>query len=108
VAAGGSPGTSDSVALAPAGADLAAYAFGDFPSEWSWNQGTPTIRQRRQPGSDAVTVGMEFSSDLRLWTPTGAVETAGTIGEDGRVFLERQLPTGAQGFIRWRITRREP
>lgn len=108
VAAGGSPGASDSIVLSPAGADLAAYAFGDFRSEWSWNQGTPTIRQRRLPGSDAVTVGMEYSSDLRLWTPTGAVETSGTVGEDGRVFLERQLPAGTQGFIRWRITRREP
>lgn len=107
VAPGGSPGTSDSVAL-PADADLAAYAFGGFPAEWSWRNGVPVIRQRRQPGSDAVAVGMEYSPDLREWTPSGPTETAGAVAEDGGIFLERQLPAGTQGFIRWRITRRIP
>ncbi|MES2708863.1 MAG: CotH kinase family protein [Verrucomicrobiota bacterium] len=105
VAAGGSPGTSDSLDL-PAGGDLTAYAFGSFPTTWTWLNGAATASQRRVPGSDAVTVGMEYSSDLKLWIPAGEPETSGVFEADGSVAVKRTLPAGTHGFIRWRVTRR--
>lgn len=107
VAIGGSPGTSDTLLLPP-GADLIRYVFGDFLTEWSWADGVATVRQPRVPGSDAVTVRLEFSKNLRDWIPGGDTENPGTWQQDGRFMLERVLPVGAQGFVRWRVTRGPP
>lgn len=106
VALGGSPGTSDSTVPAAGGDDLAAYAFGSFSTTWTWQNGAATVSQRRVPGSDAVTVGLEYSSDLKNWTPSGEPEVSGSFEEDGSVVIRRVLPEGTHGFIRWRLTRR--
>lgn len=107
VAVGGSPGTSDSLPLPP-GTDPIRYVFGNFPTEWSWAGGAATVRQRRVPGSDAVTAGMEFSQNLRDWISAGATDHSGTWQPDGTLLLERVLPVGARGFVRWRVTPRTP
>ncbi len=102
---GGSPGTSDSLPLPPDG-DLIRYVFGGAPASWSWENGVATVRQPRVPGSDAVSVGMEVSNDLRTWHPSGAAEADGRLEPDGSLVLERTLPASGHGFIRWRITLR--
>ncbi len=108
VSPGGSPGTSDSLPLA-ADEDAVAYALGGFPTTWDWSDGHVTVRQARVPGTDAVTVALEFSADLGNWTQIGPAETSGTATHDGGLVLERGLPLlETAGFIRWRVAPRVP
>ena len=66
--AGGNPGTSDGLPLAP-GADLLTYYLGTDPNLRFPDANPATVELNLQPGADAATHVLEYSSDLTTWTP---------------------------------------
>ena len=104
IAAGGTPGTGDSVPFP--GGDILTYALGSNLPSQTWNGPSIIVQQRRAPGTDAAIVTLEQSTDLASWStpPAGCTEELRT--PDGSVTTQWTLPDDTRHFLRVRATQR--
>ena len=108
VAAGGNPGTSDTL---PFTGTLTSYAFGSDAPELLFDRATRIFSCIRRPGTDAVLLHPERSEDLQTWQ-SGApwfVWIGETREAAGRLRQHWSVPAGGNGstlFLRLRIVPR--
>ena len=104
IAAGGTPGSSDSIPFA--GGDILSFAL-TSQAPYSWSVGTDlTIQFQRVAGSDAAIVTLESSADLVTWLPAPSACVEELRLPDGRVLMQWTLPDAFRRFLRVRVAQR--
>ena len=107
IAAGGNPGTDDTVVFP--GGDLLTYALVTLPTLTRQPDGSARFAYRCPPAADAVEYTVETSDTLATWLTSEAALLSQTRQLDGSVLMTWNIPATAlpTKFARLRVTLRQ-